>query len=238
MPPPVAPVPPHYQGLWRRTGIWRRDGSADLSTRVWWCQSPRFHIDLRIPAQRPPVSGAAALARLAPRQLALFAAQTGFAGLTLVDRARCEWRPEIAFPAVSAEIDAGLMRFDTADNLHESGIDGGYEEDWLRLAGGPMRGLRLESGDGALAYLLLGEAWAAWAYGRPDNSFPATPAGSEFSILRRQAGDAWQIVASNCPWLEGAQLFLNGAQLSLCAPGDSVTLATPVSRQWRVSALA
>jgi hypothetical protein len=66
--------------------------------------------------------------------MALFGGQSGFSGATVVAAGRCEWHPEIAFPAVGAGLDAGFMRFDTPDNLHETGIDGSYDEDWVRVA--------------------------------------------------------------------------------------------------------
>jgi hypothetical protein len=204
---------------------------------VWWFQSPRFHVDLRIPHDRPPVNERAALAGLSPRQLARFAAQSGFAGATVVAAGRCEWRPEIAFPAVGAGLDAGFMRFDTPDKLHETGIDGSYDEDWVRVATGPVLGLRLEAvpASGELAYLLVSDGWAAWACGYPDTAFPA--ACAEFSLLRKHGG-AWRVAASTCAWLEGGAAF-GAAPLSLelarrWAPGDVVTLG----RQWRVTDVA
>ncbi len=242
-PTPLLPPPPPYAGLWRRTGIWRKDADgapagSDVTTRVWWFQSSRFHVDLRIPLDRPQVEEPAALAGLSPRQLARFAAQSGFAGATVVSAERCEWRPEIAFPAVGADLDAGFMRFDTPDNLHETGIDGSYDEDWVRVATGPVLGLRLEAipASGERAYLLVSDGWAAWGCGYPDAAFPADCA--EFSLLRKHGGGAWRVAASTCAWLEGGAAF-DAAPLSLelarlWAPGDVVTLA----RQWRVTDVA
>ncbi|WP_296000482.1 hypothetical protein [Rugamonas sp.] len=221
-------VPVDYEGLWRRTVIRRSNGGSDSTTRVWWLQSSRFHIDLRIPADRPAVADAAALALLPPDQLARYAAQTGFAGVTAVDGTRCAWHPEIAFPYVSSEVDAGEMRFDSPDHLHETGLDDSYEEDWLREPSGAMRGVRLQDPHGAaIAYLLISERWAAWACGRPDDEFAADAFQpqrcSEFSIFHRQ--DGWTIVASNFPWLE---------KTASCE-ADALDPAT--ARQWQVGQL-
>ncbi|WP_300758361.1 hypothetical protein [Janthinobacterium sp.] len=228
----ISPVPTSYQGIWRRTGIFRSDGRVDLTTRVWWFQSALFHIDLRIPQDRPRVDGPASLASLPPAQLARFGAQTGFAGVTAVEKDRCEWRPEIAFPAISDDIDAGLMRFDTPDNLHESGIDASYQEDWLRVASGPVTGVRLDSLDhsGKVAYLIISGQQAAWACGAADAQFPAT-AGSEFSLLRRDhAAAPWSIVASNHGWLEyGATMTL--PTLDASQPGQGINVG---SERWRI----
>jgi hypothetical protein len=235
-------VPPEYEGLWRRTGIWRSNGSSDLTTQVWWFQSSRFHIDLRIPADRPELANAAALARLAPEQQARHAAQTGFAGLTVVDGERCEWRPAIAFPTASADLDAGWMRFDDADHIHETGLDHTYEEDWYRVPTGPMHGVRLEAPDSeAVAYLLISETWLAWAVGRPGDSFQAAAfdAGScsEFTVYRREG--EWRAVASNFAWIEAghtiAATALSLAQASQWQAGDLLTLAMGPEHTWRVT---
>ena len=218
-------VPADYEGLWRRTVIRRSDGRSDTTTQVWWFQSSSFHIDLRIPADRPAVADAAALAMLSPEQLQRYAAQTGFAGVTAVDGARCAWHPEIAFPYVSSEVDAGWMRFYGPDHLHEAGLDGSYDEDWVRVPTGPMHGLRLQDPDGAaVAYLLISEQWMAWACGRPEDDFAVDPVNpqrlSKFSITQKQDG-RWTVVASNFPWLE---------KTKLCQT-DALNLTT--ARQWR-----
>ncbi|MBB5608315.1 MULTISPECIES: hypothetical protein [unclassified Janthinobacterium] len=228
----ISTVPKSYQGIWRRTGIFRSDGRVDLTTSVWWFQSALFHIDLRIPQDRPRITAPAALASLPPGQLARIQAQTGFAGITVVEAERCEWRPEIAFPAISDEIDAGLMRFDTPDNLHESGIDASYQEDWLRAGAGAIHGARLDSldGSGKIAYLIISGDHAAWACGVADAQFPAT-AGNEFSLLRRAHATApWRIVTSNHGWLEcGATMTL--PTLKDSQPGQLISVDT---ERWRI----
>jgi hypothetical protein len=129
-------VPVQYIGLWKRVGIWRSNGSSDEVSPVYWFQGPNYHIDIRM------IDGA----------------PTGFAGVTIVDGARCEWRPEFALPALSGELDAGIMRFDADDLLHESGIDGSYEEDWVKIGDGPVHESRAEG-----LYRLEGADWCALA---------------------------------------------------------------------------
>ena len=193
-------VPAEYIGLWKRSVIRRADGSRDASTRVLWFQAERYHIDLRIPVDRPARADAGQLAQMSEAQAARFRAQVAFAGSTVVEGKRCEWHPEIAFPAVSDELDAGWMRFDAPDRLHEAGLDGSYDEDWERLEGGPVTGARFDEGGGVVGYLLAGASWRAWARGRRDDAYPGR--WSEFCFAQRD-GDAWRIVASNRPWLEG-----------------------------------
>ena len=238
-------VPAEYEGLWRRTGIWRSNGSSDLTTQVWWFQSASFHIDLRIPADRPAVAGAAALAQLTPEQLERFAAQTGFAGLTVVDGERCAWHPEIAFPQVSSEVDAGIMRFDSPDQLHETGLENSYEEDWVRVSTGTMHGLRLQDPHSdAIAYLLTSDSWMAWGCGRPNDAFnaasPRPGQGSEFSIFEKR-DDEWVIVASNLPWHEASSYPVTDFNRTLrhrWQPEDLVSIPCSDIQQWRLQSIS
>ena len=236
-----TPLPPAYIGVWRRTRIARRNGATDTTTAVWWFQSPRFHIDLRIPANRPQIASAAALAQLPAAAFATFAAQSGFAGTTLVEDDCCEWRPEIAFPALSTDVDAGVMHFTGMDHVHERGLDDSYEEDWERIARAPCTGVRLKAVGTAdrVAYLVLGANWMALAHGSKGAAFPARDASgqaawSEFCVASRERDGDWRIVASNNPWREGARLHIparlrDGQIMRLDGCGDF---------DWRVSDLA
>lgn len=237
-------VPREYEGLWRRKGIWRSNGSSDLSTQVWWFQSPRFHIDLRIPADRPMVERHTQLAGLPAQQIARFGAQTGFAGTTVVDGTRCEWQPEFAFPAMSEELDAGRMRFDSADALHETGVDDSYQEEWVRTPTGAMHGMRLEDKQSdAIAYLLVSETWMAWACGRRSDSFnvhvPAAGAWSEFTVLHKHAD--WRVVASNFPWMEAqpaaGAAALEPGRIDGWKVGDLVLIPFTPSQWWRITTI-
>jgi hypothetical protein len=195
-------VPAEYQGLWRRSGIWRSNGTSDLTTQVWWFQASRYHIDLRIPVDHIGI--------------------TGFAGETVVDGARCEWRPAIAYPAISAELDAGWMRFDDADHLHETGLDNSYEEDWYREPTGAMHGVRLEEVNGdAVAYLLISEHWMAWA------------CGGEFTVYRHD--QQWIALASNLSGKEGQAVSLSLRQALRWQSGALIDLPMAPGTSWRVA---
>jgi hypothetical protein len=195
-------VPKDYEGVWRRSGIWRSNGTSDLTTQVWWFQSSRYHIDLRIPVDRVGV--------------------TGFAGITVVDGERCEWRPAIAFPSISADLDAGWMRFDDADHLHETGLDNSYEEDWYREPTGEMHGVRLEQVDGdATAFLLISERWMAWA------------CGAEFTVYRRDA--QWTALASSVRQKEGLTTALSLSQVLQWQPRELIQLPMAQNISWHMA---
>lgn len=157
-------VPDAYHGLWRRQGIWRSDGSSDSTTLVLWFQSAHWHIDSR-----------------------------GFAGTTVVQGARCEWHPAIAYPPLGPGIDAGTMRFDGADTVEETGIDGSYRELWVRIDAGPVRAQRFARDDGALAWLMSGAAWTAWAHGHPGGMAHFSIARGDAATLPPQAGSGWRV---------------------------------------------
>ena len=201
-------VPPEYEGLWRRTVIHRSNGVSDTTTQVWWFQSSSLHFDLRIPVDHVGV--------------------TGFAGVTVVDGEQCAWHPAIAFPAISSELDAGWMRFDDADHLHETGLDNSYEEDWYREPTGPMHGLRLEEVNGdAIAILLISDQWMAWACGSPDDK----RACSEFAVYRREHD--WQLIASNVPSKSVQSVALNIEEVLLWKPEETISLDTSPGKLWR-----
>ncbi|ELX12557.1 hypothetical protein Jab_1c11720 [Janthinobacterium sp. HH01] len=186
-------VPVEYEGLWRRSGIWRSNGSSDVTTQVWWFQATRYHIDLRIPVDRVGING--------------------FAGETVVEGARCTWHPDIAYPALSGELDAGWMRFDDADHVHETGLDKSYDEDWYREPSGPMHGVRLTAAHGdQLAYLLISDEWMAWACGSPSGA-------CDITVYRREQ-QQWTAIASNLP-----------------TPAHAVTLGKEQVLQWQAGDL-
>jgi hypothetical protein len=143
-PDTAPPVPQSYRGLWRRTLLTTGDGRIDRETRVFWMQTARLHIDIRVPATRGTFGTASALAELTREQLIDLAAQMGFAGATTVDEAavavdagddrldRCTWHRQIDFSPPSNARDLGTMRFETPHVVLEDGIEAVYHERWER----------------------------------------------------------------------------------------------------------
>ena len=96
-PPSAFPsVPAEYQGVWRRTLLRSADGAEDITTRVFWLQTARHHVDIRVPAERPSLGGATSLVELDREQLNGLALQQGFGGVTEVRGDICQWTREVS----------------------------------------------------------------------------------------------------------------------------------------------
>jgi hypothetical protein len=191
-------IPPYYEGLWRRRIIRRSNGISDNTTSVWWFQSESFHIDLRIPVNATPQQ------------------KTGFAGVTLFKEESEDnegkglkqiltWHPEIAFPAISDEVDSGYMEFlkKNKTEVKEIGIDGTYEEEWYREENGTMSSTRLvEKDSGLVLYSIEGSHWKAIAKGKPTFSYIDNENDkskwTEIAVYHRSSGDSseWDLKGS------------------------------------------
>ncbi|MDF1728619.1 MAG: hypothetical protein P1U53_12810, partial [Sulfitobacter sp.] len=99
------------QGHWRRDWI-KAPGFEDHTTRVHWLQAGALFADLRIPLERPDISGHAALADLSSAALRRLMQAEGFAGHITVDKSKCTWHREINWHGVPGQADVGLMSFD------------------------------------------------------------------------------------------------------------------------------
>lgn len=89
-------VPSEYQGVWRRTVLRGADGAEDTTTKVYWLQTARHHVDIRVPPERPSLGGATSLAELNREQLNGLALQQGFGGVTEVKGDVCQWTRQVS----------------------------------------------------------------------------------------------------------------------------------------------
>jgi hypothetical protein len=209
----TTPVPEAYRGLWRRTLLTTGDGRIDRDTRVFWMQTARLHIDIRVPAARGSFGAAAALADLTREQLIELAAQMGFAGVTTVNEAavavpvggnadtdkldRCTWHRQIDFSPPSDARDLGTMRFETPHVVLEDGIEAVYHERWERdpASLGTTWAVRLSRAAAQAAGLLA-----------DDPVDPAEAAqGDAPSLFIARCGDFFMLARSRSP---GAQALL------------------------------
>ncbi len=133
-------VPAAYRGLWRRSLLRTTNGRTDRESRVFWMQTARVHVDVRVPAGRPAFSHASHLGDLTREELTQLSMQMGFAGVSAVDRdgpghaERCQWHRQIDYSPPGDARDIGTMHFDTPDVVLEDGIDAVYHERWERDA--------------------------------------------------------------------------------------------------------
>lgn len=124
-------VPPHYQGLWRRS-LLTAPGVHDDSTRVLWMQTAQWHADLRIPADRPPCEGRMSLRDCSRDELLGLLRQEGFAGITKVQGDTCTWLRRFDYRPTGRR-DLGSMAFAADfDAIDEVGIEADYAERWER----------------------------------------------------------------------------------------------------------
>jgi hypothetical protein len=176
------PVPLALQGLWRRTLLQvpgacdpARATLHDSSTAVFWLQTPHWHGDIRIPADRPGFAGVRSLAECSGPQLRWLLTQQGFAGLTTVDGDTCRWHRRLDH-AESLTPDVGRLAFD-ARGLDEWGVEADYFERWQPVDGSDGHDwqalvTRPDAADGAEP-LPPGDAadWLADAGARPRRVF-------------------------------------------------------------------
>ena len=241
-------VPAQVQGLWQRTLLAvpasahspqtaaPTDLLRDTSTRVYWLQTPLWHADIRVPAQRPDFSGVASLAECSEAQLRWLLGQQGFAGVTTVEGDICRWHRRIDL-AASLSADIGRLVFDD-EGLQEWGVESDYFERWVPVGGAGLAGTGEAIGAGWGAEqaagspparcLLRSGRWAMQLRDRPldgattrsvrraaaasepvDRTLLEAAADLEISLAEWQGdGDGWRVVLSTWPWREGQPLAL------------------------------
>jgi hypothetical protein len=132
------PVPKNYMGVWQRELLETATTKDDISL-VLWMQTQQYHIDIRIPADRPQLHKVDKLEGYTSEELLQLATQQGFAGITQVVPSTatssdvCQWHREMDFQPQTNARDIGKMVFTDANTVIETGIDDAYLEVWRRL---------------------------------------------------------------------------------------------------------
>lgn len=120
-------VPDHYRGVWIRK-ILQTPKLRDTTTFVCWLQTSAWHADLRIPGSAR--HGGVPTAHMR-------SSQQGFCGVTEVTHEAsgevCTWHRQMDFQPPRAEVDAGVMVFETPERVIETGVHATYLEVWERL---------------------------------------------------------------------------------------------------------
>lgn len=202
------PVPQEWRGLWRRLALERPDGSGDITSQVLWLQTESLFVDVRIPADRPVVSGFHAdLSR-----------QEGFAGRVRHDGDCVQWLRRIDYRPLGVP-DEGRVRRE-GRMLVERGLHEPYVEHWWQVEDGAdteviadtERCIIVRAGD----HLMLAEerrpsAPANLVAAVEDPGALALSLDCEITYARR-AATGWCIAASTLPWREGRVLTARDLQ--------------------------
>lgn len=167
------------QGHWRRKWI-KAPGVEDATTRVHWMQCGALHADLRIPADRPDLTGAGCLADLDPPALRALMAAEGFAGTITVADSICVWHRAVNWHGRPEGVDAGRMSFDAAGDLIEEGVHATYTELWQKMPEVPVEAWQVSCG-GLQGVLVSSASEFLIGLGDPE----AAPSASLIETLER-----------------------------------------------------
>ncbi len=224
------------------------DGRRDAETWVGWLQGETHFADLRQPAGRPEMAGAAGLDDLSAEQVAWLAAQEGFAGTLAEDGDCVAWTRLIDFQPPSDTPDVARIRLDEDGQLVEEGRDAPYVEYWSRdaePAAAACWGASLIDPEGGPAARLV-RAGGRFMFSRARTA--ALPRGARLVDLVREAASlaerralidceislgrvearGWRIERSTLP-------FREGRTISVAASGASLTLSEDgAGRVWRI----
>ena len=237
------PIAQRYVGVWRRSKLRRGTSPWDFTTRVYWLQTPRWHADIRVPANRPDFSGVRSIRECSDAQLAALLEQEAFCGVTTVEGEVCRWLRQIDYRLRDTD-DFGRMVF-AGNDVEEIGIATDYYELWHRLPDsvGPSFALTRIGDDAERRKAYLCVAGEYFVYMR-DRALPTSPAVRIRSKIALGSAQRDEIEAfldfeasfgrivngqgivelSTLPWREGALAFETGrlaAEINVPLAGES-----------------
>jgi hypothetical protein len=218
-------------GVWRRRSIEIEDGKKDTTTQVFWLQTHSCFGDIRIPIDRNPCSGRSSLNELTEFEAIALSKQKGFAGITQVEGATCQWHRYIDYQPSNGSRDIGLLEWEK-DILIELGVDATYREEWERIDDGetgcialilkPDESLKVSMWQGC--FVLVGNYFVQILERRT-----ALPKADSLTYLLESTQDKtqqrnhlnceisfgcrngdripWEIQLSTLPWQEGRSLW-------------------------------
>ncbi|CAB3796367.1 hypothetical protein [Pararobbsia alpina] len=241
----VAPlVPDAYLGVWKRAS-YVDERHRDETTLRYWLQTPDWHADLGVSAQRPSFEGVTSLAECSSAQLDWLCKGQGFAGPTRISGELCFWDRQWDFQLRDTR-DIGHMRF-TSESLIEDDIHQRYREVWCKLP-------RAENGERALEghrpgdpqiLLLASGGYFMYMRDRALRAAPACRAKRQFTegaatrseqeafadfemSFGRYDAEQWTIELSTLPWREGRSVACDSAGLP-----DIAALTGGRAKAWR-----
>jgi len=210
-------------GAWQRDWISRHGGPRDSRVTVRYVQTTSVFGDLRIPAERAALAGAASFAELSNDQLLVLARQNGFAGHTTVDGANATWHHEIDFQPGNGSPDIGRIERIDETTMLEHALDDSYVESWSTLSRGDDRFLAVKLSRGGRVDQVLSVAGDHFVYAHARASaLPAAGSIADAIAETRATRETiiafldceisygttrgWRIERSTLPWREGKRL--------------------------------
>ena len=155
------------QGHWVRRWI-KAPGFHDETTRVHWMQVGSLFADVRIPAERPDLTGYRALSEVPVSALRQLAQAEGFAGVVELDGQRCTWHRDINWHGTPETVDVGEISFDADGRMVEQGVHADYRELWEQHASPATGRAYRASGEGYQAFLVVRDERFVLGVGRPE----------------------------------------------------------------------
>jgi hypothetical protein len=190
-------------------------------------QTPTVFGSVRIPVDRPSLSGAASFADLDDGQLAILLRQRGgFVGTATFEGNLAVWNHEIDFQPINGEDTAHLEHLSPSSVL-EKGLDDSFSELWWLMSSGDAKYLGIKITDGRRTQRMLVIVGDHFVYARNrahdlPNAKSLTALVSESSKTRAQIIEMldcelsygtlrsgrlpWEIRFSTLPWREGRSL--------------------------------
>lgn len=155
------------QGHWVRRWI-KAPGLEDETTRVHWMQVGSVYADVRIPADRPDLSGYRALSEVPVALLLQLAQAEGFAGSVELDGPCCTWHRDINWHGTPETVDVGAISFNADGHMIEQGVHADYQELWEQRASQAAGRAYRASGQGYQAFLAERGERFVLGIGRPE----------------------------------------------------------------------
>jgi len=240
------------------TGVWRRlsieiDEGYDNTTQVIWLQTHCCFGDIRIPANRPNLSGKFSLEELNDTEKIALSKQQGFAGIATLEGSTCQWHRYIDYQPFSSVQDIGKFYWE-GDILIELGVEASYKEEWQQIDDGQgdftalvafapsntetWQGCLVTAGDYFIYIwnrnLILPPADSLTALMMSDR-LQTTYLDCEISFGVCNSGRVpWEIRLSTLPWREGQSLWsLEDLQIDWEEGKVIQAIATPQGQQFR-----
>jgi hypothetical protein len=235
-------------GAWQRDWISRHGGPRDATVTVRYVQTPSVFGDVRIPAERAALAGAASFAQLSDDQLLVLARQNGFAGYLTVDGANATWHHEIDFQPTDGGADIGRLEWATEQTMFEHALDDSYVEAWSTVSRRDDRFFAVKVYHGDRVEQVLSVAGDHFVYARARAiALPAATSLAEAIAASHATRETivafldceisygtthdWRIEHSTLPWQEGKRLAF-ADRLAIGANGQPAPRDAAAGEAW------